>query len=310
MSAERSIVESQSFEEDAFRAAPELRGATFITLGEGTDNRAFLVDSEFVFRFPKHPEAADRLRREVSLLPRIASRLRVAIPEIVYVGEQSSDGYTFTGHRLIRGVALPGDLTGPEWEQAARDIGDFLSQMNAIPVAEARSWGVEDDDPRPGYADDLARARSEIYPLVEPAVRAYVERLFEGYLADEALLEYEPALLHADLAPDHILFSPAERRIAGIIDWGDASIGDPDYELSYLYRAGGARLVEQVVRHGPRRDRAKLERKFRFFAGHDTIDTLLTALDRGLVPLIQAALARLEQDSQAREGLGPGSSRG
>ena len=78
---------------------------------------------------------------------------------------------------------------------------------------------MADDDPRPGYADDLERARTGVYPLVEPAVRDYVERLFETYIADEALLDYEPALLHADLAPDHIRFSPEEGRITGIIDW-------------------------------------------------------------------------------------------
>jgi aminoglycoside 2''-phosphotransferase len=159
---------------------------------------------------------------------------------------------------------------------------------------------VTDDDPRPGYADDLTRARSDIYPLVEPSVRGYVERLFESYFADEALLDYEPTLLHADLAPDHIRFAPEEGRITGIIDWGDASIGDPDYELSYLYRAGGAPFVEEVVRHGPPRDPAKLDRKLRFYAGHDAIDTILNGLERGDDPLVAAGLAALREDAASR----------
>ncbi len=178
-----------------------------------------------------------------------------------------------------------------------RDIASLLTGLRAIPVAEARFWGVVDDDPRPGYAEDWELARLQLYPLVEPSVRDYIERLFDAYLADEALLDYEPALLHADLAPDHIRYSPEAGRITGVIDWGDASIGDPDYDLSYLYRAGGARFVEEVVRHGPRRDRAKLERKLRFFAGHDTIDTLLNGLERGDDPLVTAGLARLKADA-------------
>jgi len=103
--------------------------------------------------------------------------------------------------------------------------------------------------------------------------------------------------------PDHIPFSAEEGRITGIIDWGDASIGDPDYELSYLYRAGGARFVEEVVRHGPRRDRAKLERKLRFYAGHDTIDTILNGLERGDAPLVAAGLMALRE--QAASGRPP-----
>jgi aminoglycoside 2''-phosphotransferase len=156
---------------------------------------------------------------------------------------------------------------------------------------------VVEDDPSLGYAEDLALARSLVYPLVEPSVRDYVERLFDTYLSDDALLDYEPALLHADLAPEHVLFSPAEARITGVIDWGDASIGDPDYELSYLYRACEPGFVEEVVRHGPGRDLAKLERKLRFFAGDDTIETLLTALERGDSALVTAALARLSADA-------------
>jgi aminoglycoside 2''-phosphotransferase len=287
----------ESFEEDVLRVAPELRGASFAPLGEGMDNRALLVADAFVFRFPKHPEAAERLLKEVALLPNLGPRLAIPIPRIEYVGHQSSSGCAFTGHRLIRGVPLPADLTGSARERAIRDIAGLLTSLRAIPIREARSWGVADEDPRAGYADDLARLRSDVYPLVEPSVRDYVERLFETYLADETLLDYEPGLLHADLAPDHIRYSTDEGRITGIIDWGDASIGDPDYELSYLYRAGGASFVEEVVRHGPRRDPATLERKLRFFAGHDTIDTLLTAMERGDAPLVAAGLAVLRQDA-------------
>jgi aminoglycoside 2''-phosphotransferase len=263
------------------------------------DNRAFLVGDAFVFRFAKHAQASDRLEREAALLPRLAARVNLPIPHIEYLGHQPSSGLAFVGHRIIRGVPLPAGLTGPARERAVRDLAEFLAALQAVPVEEARAWGVLDDDPRPGYAEDLDLARSEIYPLVEPSVRAYVERLFETYFADESLLDYEPALLHADLAPEHIRFSVEEERITGIIDWGDASIGDPDYELSYLWRAGGARFVEELIQHGPPRDRAKLEKKLQFFAGHDTINTLLTALERGEVPLIAASLRTLRQEARA-----------
>ena len=146
-----------------------------------------------------------------------------------------------------------------------------------------------DDDPRPGYAEDLELARHLIYPLVEPSVRDYIERFFHTYLSDNDLLDYEPALLHADLGPDHIRYAPDSGRIMGVIDWGDASIGEPDYELSYL-----AGFVAEVVRHGAPRDEAKLERKLRYFSGHHTIDTLLIGLERGDVT---EALATLRADA-------------
>jgi aminoglycoside 2''-phosphotransferase len=135
------------------------------------------------------------------------------------------------------------------------------------------------------------------------SVRDDIERLFASHFEDESLLDYEPGLLHADLAPDHIRYSPEVGRITGLIDWGDATIGDPDYELSYLYRAGGARFVEEVVRLGPPRDPAKLERKLRFYAGQDTIDTLLTGLERGDDRLVAAGLATLRGDAASDSAL-------
>jgi hypothetical protein len=104
-----TVRDIEPFEEDILRVAPELRGASCSPLGEGMDNRAVLIADKFVFRFPKHPEAAERLLREVALLPRIAPRLDLPIPHIKYVGQQASTGYAFTGHQLIRGVPLPSD---------------------------------------------------------------------------------------------------------------------------------------------------------------------------------------------------------
>lgn len=132
------------------------------------------------------------------------------------------------------------------------------------------------------------------------SVRDDIERLIASYFEDESLLDYEPGLLHADLDPDHIRYSPESGRITGVIDRGDATIGEPDYELSYRYRAGGARFVEESVRLGPPWDPAKLDRKRRFYAGHDTIDALLTGLERGDERLIATGLATLSADAGCR----------
>jgi aminoglycoside 2''-phosphotransferase len=297
-------MEPSEIEEEVVRLVPAFRGASFLTLGEGMDNRAILVGGEIVFRFPKHPEATERLARELALLPKLGPRLPLAVPQFEYVGRTAIGGKLFAGHRVIAGAPLPSDLAWPSMQRAAHDIARLLTELAAVPVDEARAWGVVDDDPRPGYAEDLERARTEIYPRVEPWVRDYVERLFGKYFDDKALLDCEPALLHADLAPDHIRYSASEQRITGIIDWGDASIGDPDYELSYLYPAMGARFIEEVIRHGPRRDLDKLHRKLEFFMRHDTIDTILLGLERGDPRLTESGMAALRNDAaSSKHGL-------
>ena len=46
---------------------------------------------------------------------------------------------------------------------------------------------------------------------------------------------FSPALLHADLGPAHLLVR--DGRLAGVIDWGDARLGDP--ALDYAWALNG-----------------------------------------------------------------------
>ena len=68
-------MERPDFEEEVVHLVPAFRGASFAILGEGMDNQAILVGSKIVFRFPKHPDAAQRLAREVVLLPKLGPHL-------------------------------------------------------------------------------------------------------------------------------------------------------------------------------------------------------------------------------------------
>jgi aminoglycoside 2''-phosphotransferase len=51
--------------------------------------------------------------------------------------------------------------------------------------------------------------------------------LLDLYVREPALHAYHPALLHGDLSPDHILDDATADRLTGIIDFGDACLGDP-----------------------------------------------------------------------------------
>jgi aminoglycoside phosphotransferase (APT) family kinase protein len=43
---------------------------------------------------------------------------------------------------------------------------------------------------------------------------------------------FTPTLLHADLGPEHLLVRNG--HLAGVIDWGDARIGDPALDYAWL----------------------------------------------------------------------------
>lgn len=72
----------------------------------GTDARLYRLGSELVVRLPKIHWATDQIEMEESLLPRLAPRLPVAIPEIVAVGEPAF-GYPWRWavYRWLDGMA-------------------------------------------------------------------------------------------------------------------------------------------------------------------------------------------------------------
>ena len=135
--------------------APKFEGEPIARLGEGMDSLAVLVGEAFVFRFPKHAEAAAGLRREIALLPRLAPRLHLDIPRFEYVGECSGTGWPFVGYGLIRGEPLHrplyDDLSGVTRDGILGDLAAFLNAVHTFPVQEAVDCGVARHGDRAGY---------------------------------------------------------------------------------------------------------------------------------------------------------------
>ena len=62
-------------------------------LGEGWNSRAYLVNNELVFRFPKRPEHWEELEREVRFLAFAADLLTLAVPRYTHMAPDSSAPY-------------------------------------------------------------------------------------------------------------------------------------------------------------------------------------------------------------------------
>jgi aminoglycoside 2''-phosphotransferase len=71
--------------------------------------------------------------------------------------------------------------------------------------------------------------------------------LWEGFLTDDAHFRFRPGLIHRDLTGEHILCDPTRGLITGIIDWGDATIGDPALDFVGLLWDAGRDFTEAVL---------------------------------------------------------------
>ena len=79
------------------------------------------------------------------------------------------------------------------------------------------------------YRVQCAEFERLVLPLVDKDLRPHAKALFSDA---DTLVGFEPALVHADLGPEHLLVR--EGRLAGVIDWGDARLGDPALDYSWL----------------------------------------------------------------------------
>lgn len=187
---------------------------TIREIDDGYDFEVAIVDDEWVFRFPRRPGVEEPLELEIAVLPALAPALPVAIPSFEHVSRNP----LFVGYRLIRGEPLV--------DEDADGVRMFLEALHALDLS---GLAVERPDWVEAYRDQCAEFGRLVFPLLDRDRRAQAERLFGDV---ETLVDFEPALLHADLGPEHLLVR--DRRLVGVIDWGDMRVGDPALDYAWL----------------------------------------------------------------------------
>jgi aminoglycoside 2''-phosphotransferase len=280
-----------------------LRDAAIAPLGEGMYCHTFLVGGELVFRFPKGHKAGELLEREVLLLPKFTPRLRLRIPIYELTGRMRENGLPFVAYRLIPGEPLTAEkfagLSAASRERVLTELGGFLSDLHAIPFEVFRGSGFGDDELGTAARGEIRRCRELIYPRIDGKTRDRIEQTFTTYFdaADQA----HPVLIHTDLNPEHILFSEDRGHLSGIIDFGSAVTGEPDYDFWCPYRDYGAQFVEGLLRHYPHPRPDGLAWKIPFYRAWDALGQALMGIDdsdpallsEGIRGLWESALEKL-----------------
>ncbi|WP_374686883.1 phosphotransferase family protein [Promineifilum sp.] len=107
--------------------------------------------------------------------------------------------------------------------------------------------------PRPPapWAERLNTLRTELYPHLWADQHAYIEDLFAPLLDGRLSMDYEPALIHNDLAPYHLLLDPTTGRLSGVLDFGEAGWGDPAGDYALLLGAYGGSFVRRMAGADP-----------------------------------------------------------
>ncbi len=263
------------------------------TAEQGWDFWTFVVDGEWIFRFPRNSDAARALEREFALLPVIAPRLPVAVPHYTWKGEWAD--LPFGGYRLIVGQAYePGAFSVPT---LARSLGEALHALHGIPI-ELAATRLGQDPSGSGWIDGQRRflvAAREALGLLEPSLLPHLDALITAYL-EFAAGDWPPALIHNDLGPVHILGQG--EQLTGIIDWSDMTIGDPAQDFAGILGSAGEAAFLRVVDAYDRWQGEDFKRRVRYQACvaplHDVLHGIATANQAILRDGIEGFSARQE----------------
>jgi aminoglycoside 2''-phosphotransferase len=213
---------------------PEIEIVTVSRLGAGWDSEAWLINDELVFRFALRPGLDNQIRKERDLLIEISPYLGVRVPVPIYIARDGGkNALGFSGHEYIPGRPLSEvSLSQRDLERIADDIAAFLSTLHGLSTEDIEPL-VSPITPETGqpwlHRDPF---RIDIFPILDAEERVAVEDRWDKLTAGMGL---PPRLvpIHADLDEEHLLVDESG-RLVGIIDWGDATIGDPALDFAGL----------------------------------------------------------------------------
>lgn len=242
----------------------------------GWGSFTFLVDGDqrHILRFARTAEVAAAHRREAALLPLVARSVSFAVPAPAFFRDWGDR--TCMGYPLIPGRPLTVDDDWPA-------LAGVLRELHGIPARQDGSaW-------RAYYERLWADVTGEVLPVLDAALRAALVRAYRQFLDGD--WDFTPVLVHRDLAPEHILVDD-DGRIVGLIDFEDATIGDPAIDFAGLLPILGPERIETLIAdYGRPISRDRLRCYWWLVPVHDLRHGLAT----GDQAIIDTAIAELRQ---------------
>ena len=209
---------------------PELEVSSLRLLGEGWDTTVWLVEDEWVFRFPRRSYPVPGLENEIAYLPQLAPLLPLPIPNPTFAGRPSAAfRWPFYGCRFLPGRELADAELDDEARTAlARPLADFLRTLHAV---ELDADLPLDPVRRADMSFRVARTTERLAELESLGLWAAPPLVSELLESARDLPSPEPtATCHGDLHIRHVLVDECCEPSA-VIDWIDLSRNDPAVDL-------------------------------------------------------------------------------
>ena len=217
----------------------------------GGEARTYVIDEKYIFKTqrPHRVRASTSLEKEVFFLNVIAKEApEASVPRALGYGRDGNIEYSLM-------TRMPGTATrnvvleGKARRSVMFELGKKLRRIHSLPLAVFEKNPLVPGD----------KNMTEIRARIEGGLRRGVEALkdnMDGWqvsISPEAVLASSLALVrseqraavHANPGPEHVFVDPDTLQYQGIIDFGDAYISHPAFDLRrWSSRADRSALME------------------------------------------------------------------
>jgi aminoglycoside phosphotransferase (APT) family kinase protein len=211
-------------------------------IGEGHSNVTYLIEREgakFVLRRPPRPPlppSAHDVLREARLLSALEDT-PARVPAVLAVGDDEQIiGSPFYVMERVPGDVIVSSMPAPldDPEQRARTAEELIEALVEIHGVDWRAAGLEGFGKPTGYLERQLRRFLGLWELNKTREIPAVESV-GAWLAENMPASGPATIVHGDFRLGNTLFaSGAPARLAAVLDWEMATIGDPLADLGYL----------------------------------------------------------------------------
>lgn len=239
-------------------------------------NDVFLINDEFIFRFPRVEQTVNHLKYEIEFLEFLKPRVKVNIPQYTHISKKED----FAGYEIIPGKHLTSSafktLNKKNKEKVINELIAFINVFHKIDLNDFEKY-------KPAKRDDYISIEKRIEEELEDKLfpklsKNELELIRDFYEESKKILQEIPNTcpIHGDLYAYNTIWDKVASEIA-IIDFSDYMTSDParDFEVFYDYGQEYAELAYE--KYEGLKDSQFLQRAEIYYKAHG-IYTLLSSL--------------------------------
>ncbi len=214
----------------------KIQSATFNDIGQHND--VLVINNSLIFRFPKFQEGIQQLAIETAILQGIHGKVSLKTPHPIYLNiETENVGEAFISYEMIKGEPLWSKTVSSIIDEGilqklATQIATFLKALHGISVEDTMSMPLPLVDTKAEWVDLYEKIRAKLFKFMRPDAQLLVQNHFEDYLNTSEDYSFQPTLRHGDFGTVNLLYDKYTQSISGVIDFGNAGLGDPAVDFA------------------------------------------------------------------------------